>query len=80
MTMLENLEIIVKSKGTLTVTHTPGGSGMGLYWCADIDHKWPHCHGHTLEEALKVLVNESLRLEKEELQKRINEIDSSSQL
>lgn len=74
-----HLERLIKEKGQLEVTHTNGG-GVGLYWSATIGTQWPYCHGGTLEGALKTLVSEHLRLEREELQKRINAIDESAGL
>lgn len=53
---------------------------MGLYWTAALGGNWPYCSGSTIEGALKALVSEYLRLEKEEAQKRINEIDASANL
>jgi hypothetical protein len=73
------LEKLVKQKGSLSVRHSPGGSGMGLYWVADADG-WPYCSAGTLRGAVKGLIESHKRLEKEALQKRINEIDASSGL
>ena len=74
-----HLERLIKEKGQLEVTHTNSG-GVGLYWSATIGGKWPYCHGGTLEGALKTLVSEHQRLEREELTKRINAIDESAGL
>lgn len=76
---LELLEDLIKKKGALSVGYG-SGSGMGLYWTASLGREWPYCSGSTLEGSLKVLVSEHLRLEKEETQKRINEIDASAGL
>lgn len=74
-----HLERLIKEKGQLDVTHTNGG-GVGLYWSSTIGGEWPYCGGGTLEGALRTLVSEHLRLEREELQKRIKAIDESAGL
>lgn len=74
------LERLVKQKGRLQISHDEGGSGMAYYWCATLGGEWPYCHASTLEGSLRVLVSEHLRLEREALQKRINEIDGSASL
>jgi hypothetical protein len=74
------LERLVKQKGRLQISHDEGGSGMAYYWCATLGDEWPYCHASTLEGSLRVLVSEHLRLEREALQKRINEIDGSASL
>lgn len=77
---LESLENLIKEKGRLSVHYDAGGGGVGLYWSADINRRWPYCSGSTLEDALYVLVSEHNRLKKEALQKQINAIDESSNL
>jgi len=74
------LQHLIKRKGSLRISHDEGGGGMGYYFCATLRDEWPYCHGSTPERALRVLVSEHLRLEREALQKRINEIDASSGL
>lgn len=71
-TMAELARLITKH-GTLHVTHSSGGSGVGLSWTASING-WPFCSGGTIIEALEQLVTAHLALERRELQKRINEI------
>jgi hypothetical protein len=80
VTLFAGLERLVKEKGSLSVTYEPGGGGMGYYWSATISHKWPFCGGSTLAYALESVVHEHQRLEREELQKRINAIDESASL
>jgi len=80
MSLHEQLDKLVKAKGELNVSYEAGGGGMGLYWCATVGREWPFCSGGTLEGALKNLVSEHTRLEREALQKRITEIDASAQL
>lgn len=79
-TLFAGLERLVKEKGSLNVTYEPGGGGMGYYWSATINNKWPFCGGSTLVYALESVVHEHQRLEREELQKRINAIDESESL
>ena len=79
MNLFEELERLIKQKGHLTASNTTGG-GMGLYWMTSIGHEWPYCSGATLESALKNLISEHHRLEREALQARINAIDGSAQL
>lgn len=75
----ENLERLIKAKGSLDLGTTDGG-GMGYKWCATLGGEWPYCYGFTIEGALKSLVSEHIRIEREQLQKRINEIDASAAL
>lgn len=77
--LFEQVEVLIKKHGSLRVTHDPGGSGMGYYYTASVS-EWPCCSSSSLVGSLTVLVKEHLRLEKEALQKRINEIDESSAL
>lgn len=77
---LEELETLIKQKGSLRISHNPDGSGMGYYWTANLGDAWPYCSSGTLESTLKLLVHEHRRLEREALQKRINAIDASSGL
>lgn len=71
---------LIKLKGRLQVSHDEGGGGMGYYWCATLGGDWPYCSHSTLDGALNVLVSEHLRIERETLQKRINDIDASASL
>jgi hypothetical protein len=77
---LKRLEELIKSKGRLRVSHNESGSGMGYYWCATLGDEWPYCSSGTLIGAIEDLISEHNRLEKEALQKRINEIEQLSQL
>ena len=76
----EQVASLIKQKGPMRVAYDEGGGGMGFCYCATIAGKWPYCHHSTLEGALRVLVSEHLRLEREALQKRITEIDNSAAL
>ena len=74
------IERLIKQKGRLQISHDEGGGGMGYYFCATVGGEWPFCSSSTPEGALRVLVSEHLRLEREALQKRITEIDGSASL
>lgn len=76
---IQLVETIIKQKGTLHISHDEDGGGMGHYWQVNAGG-WPYCVGSTLEGALKNFVATHQRLEREALQKRINEIDASSSL
>ena len=76
--LIPRLEQLIKNKGQLTVMHG-NGSGMGLYWSANISG-WPYCSGGTLEQALDELVFRHAQLDRESLQATINAIDASSNL
>lgn len=78
--LFPKLEYLAETKGSINISHNKGGGGMGLYWCASINNEWPYCHGGTIKGALSTLVSEHLRLEREENQKRINDIDASANL
>lgn len=77
--MNEQLEQLIKVKGSLHISHDPGGGGTGYYWTASVG-AWPYCSSSTLEGAINVLLSEHKRIEREALQKRINEIDGSASL
>lgn len=73
------LERLIKKKGGLHVVNASGG-GMGLFWSVTLGGEWPWCSGGTLEWAFKNVISTHLRLEREELAERINEIDASAAL
>jgi len=77
--LLGSVENLVKQKGSLHISHDEGGGGMGYYWQVSAGG-WPYCSGSSLEGALKDFVATHQRLEREALQKRINEIDASASL
>jgi hypothetical protein len=76
--LIKRLEKLVKAKGELSIEHDEGGSGMGYYWSANIDCKWPWSVGSTFQQCLESLVVTHAKIDKEALQKKINEIDRSS--
>jgi len=74
------LELLIKQKGHLQLSYDAGGGGMGYYFCATLNNEWPYCSESTPEGAIRVLISEHARLEREALQKRIAEIDGSANL
>jgi len=78
--LLSELESLVKAKGSLRISYSSDDGGMGTNWCATIGGEWPYCHGESIEGLLKMVVSEHRRLEREQLQKRLNEIDASANL
>lgn len=79
-TLLAALEELVKKKGALRVNFHDRPGNSGLPFCATLGDKWPYCSNDSLEWVLKDLVQTHQRLEKEALQKRIAETETSSQL
>lgn len=78
--LFKRLESLIKTKGSLRITHNESGEGMAYYFCATVGDAWPFCHGSTAECAIKNLLAEHLRLKREALQKSIREIDESANL
>ena len=76
--LIKRLEKLVKAKGELSIEHDEGGSGMGYYWSANIDCKWPWCVGSTFQQCLESLVIEHAKIDKKALKEHINEVDRSS--
>ena len=76
--LLKRLEKLVKAKGELSIEHNEGGSGMGYFWNANIDCKWPWCVGSTLRQCLESLVIEHAKQDKKAFQKKIDAIDRNS--
>lgn len=76
----EALETLVKDKGALNLSYDAGGGGMGMHWCACIDHKWPWCGAGTAEFAVRNLIEEHARLDLERTNKNLAAIFGSSQL
>jgi hypothetical protein len=74
----DRLETLLKrTRKTLRITHC--ADPVGNSWSADLGD-WPFCSSGTIPHAIESLVNRHGQLEKEELQKRINEIDQSASL
>lgn len=72
------IETLLKRSGkTLRISHC--SDPMGNAWSADLGD-WPYCSSGTIPHAIESLVNHHEQLEKEDLQKRINEIDQSASL
>lgn len=69
--------LLKKTRKTLRITYC--ADPVGNSWSADLGD-WPFCSSGTIPHAIESLVNRHGQLEKEELQKRINEIDQSASL
>lgn len=72
------IEALLKKSGrTLRISHCT--DPVGNAWSADLGD-WPFCSSGTIPHAIERLVDHHEQLEREELQKRINEIDQSASL
>ncbi len=78
--LLADLEELVKEHGALRVTFSDQPGNSGTPFCATLGDKWPFSSHDSLEWVLKNLIATHRRLEQEALQKRIAEIELSSQL
>jgi len=79
-TLFTALENLMKKKGTLRVAFSDRPGNSELPFCATVGDNRPYCYHTTMEGALTTLIKTHLRLEHEALQKRIVEIETSSQL
>ena len=78
--MFAEVERLLESHGKMTIRYDRGGGGVGRFFVTHLEGDWAYHWGFSLQKSIETLVSETLRMEKEKLQKRINEIDASSNL